>query len=105
MFPGVSVVRFYISVRGSVGWVLGGVALEASIEHMLLVYAFCLYCRMASVCHSCSFVASSLTNMRPPLCAFVADAFVNSQEWTLSRAVPDLKVVSAASRSSPDHHD
>lgn len=30
--------------------------------------------------------------MISPLCS--ADSFVNSQEWTLSRSVPELKVVS-----------
>lgn len=27
-------------------------------------------------------------------CCFLSDSFVNSQEWTLSRSVPELKVVS-----------
>lgn len=34
------------------------------------------------------------SNFRFPSC--FADAFVNSQEWTLSRSVPELKVVSAS---------
>lgn len=31
------------------------------------------------------------------LSILVTDAFVNSQEWTLSRSVPELKVVSGTS--------
>lgn len=39
------------------------------------------------------------SNFRFPSC--FADAFVNSQEWTLSRSVPELKVVSGQPSSSP----
>ena len=28
------------------------------------------------------------------MCVCLEDSFVNSQEWTLSRSVPDLKLVS-----------
>jgi Arf-GAP/GTPase/ANK repeat/PH domain-containing protein 1/3 len=33
-------------------------------------------------------------------CAFVSDSFVNSQEWTLSRGVPDLRLGIVGSLSS-----
>ena len=43
--------------------------------------------------------ACRLTNTNPHVCLCVCvccfeDSFVNSQEWTLSRLVPDLKLVS-----------
>jgi len=38
-----------------------------------------------------------LMHMHMCVCVFCfEDSFVNSQEWTLSRAVPDLKLVSVA---------
>lgn len=34
---------------------------------------------------------------------FISDSFVNSQEWTLSRSVPDLKLVSVDIPSCHSH--
>lgn len=38
-------------------------------------------------------------------CVLCVDSFVNSQEWTLSRAVPDLKLVGISSLSAARMHE
>lgn len=42
--------------------------------------------------HTLSLCVVAVRLTSPAVC--VSDAFVNSQEWTLSRTVPELKVVS-----------
>lgn len=55
--------------------------LHAAFEHTLV--------EVLKICKVCIF-----RNNSDFFCLFSTDSFVNSQEWTLSRSVPELKVVS-----------
>jgi len=77
--------------------------LNSTIPYTILYHAdiFIKYVMCCWMCCNCVMAADCrLTNTdayHMCVCVFCfEDSFVNSQEWTLSRAVPDLKLVSVS---------